>query len=135
MSNTIDDLMQSPYWIIDILPKRVPANSPGQFFAIEKYYLEEERLAAIKRQHINVILKLNCYRRISIDEGQSYNPHPELIAREMRRCPVYIMVDGAMILSEPDDTHMTVFNPDDELLELLMVLVPGEGLHLWKPVP
>lgn len=134
MNQTVDELLQSPYWIIDIFPKRVPANSPGQFFAVEKYYLEDERFAAIKRQHINLILKLNCYRRISIDEGESHNPHPELIAREMRRHPLYIMVDGAMIVSEPDDTHMTVFNPDDSLLELLTSLVAGEGLYLWKPV-
>ena len=42
---TIDDLLQTPYWIIDILPMQVPADSPGQFFAVERYYLAEERMA------------------------------------------------------------------------------------------
>ena len=68
MKMTIDELLQKPYWIIDILPKRVPENSPGQFFEVEKYYLEKERLREIKHRHINVVLKLNCYRNVSIDE-------------------------------------------------------------------
>ena len=130
---TIDELLQKPYWIIDILPKRVPENSPGQFFEVEKYYLEKERLREIKHRHINVVLKLNCYRNVSIDEEAEKNPSPALIAEEMTRRSLYIMVDGAMILSEPDDTHMTVFNPDRELLELIRMIASGEGLFVWSP--
>ena len=130
---TIDEQLQKPYWIIDILPKRVPENSPGQFFEVEKYYLEKERLREIKYKHINVVLKLNCYRNVSIDEEAEKNPSPALIAEEMTRRSLYIMVDGAMILSEPDDTHMTVFNPDRELLELIRMIASGEGLFVWSP--
>ena len=42
MQKTIDDLLQLPYWIIDILPEQVPKDSPGQYFAVEKYFLEEK---------------------------------------------------------------------------------------------
>lgn len=35
-----------------------------------------------------------------------------------------------MILSEPDDTYMTLFNPDDELLELVKLIASGEGLFV-----
>lgn len=38
MTENIDDLLQKPYWIIDILPKQVPADSSGQYFAVEKYF-------------------------------------------------------------------------------------------------
>lgn len=130
---SIDELLQKPYWIIDILPMQVPKDSPGQYFAVENYFLEEERLSAIKQKHINVILKLNCYRDLSIDEETEKNPRPERIAEEMRKRYLYLMADEAMILSEPDDTHMTVFNPDEELLGLLKMLVSSEGLFLWKP--
>lgn len=34
--DNIDDLLRKPYWIIDILPKQVPSNSEGQYFAIEQ---------------------------------------------------------------------------------------------------
>lgn len=130
---TIEELMQTPYWIIDILPKQVPAYSPGQYFAVEKYYLGKERFTVIKEKHINVILKLNCYRDVSIDEETEVNPSPDRIAEEMRHRFLYIMAGDSMILSEPDDTSMTVFNPDGDLLELIRQIAAGEGLHVWKP--
>ena len=133
MKKTIEELLQTPYWIIDILPKQVPAYSPGQYFEVEKYFLEKERFAVIKEKHINVILKLNCYRDISIDEETEVNPSPERIAEEMRLRFLYIMIGDSMILSEPDDTSMTVFDPDDDLLELIRQIAVGEGLHVWKP--
>lgn len=73
MGMTIEELLETPYWIIDILPKQVPADGPGQYFTIESYYLKGRRLEAIKQKHINVMLKLNCYRRISIDAGATHN--------------------------------------------------------------
>lgn len=133
MKNTIEELLGMPYWIIDILPGQVPKDSPGQYFAVAKYYLEEERLAEIKKKHINLILKLNCYRDISIDEETEYNPAPERIADEMKKRYLYIRVDDAMILSEPDDTHMTIFHPNEKLLELIRALAASEGLFVWEP--
>lgn len=128
---TIDELLQTPYWIIDVLPRRVPRESPGQYFAVEGYYLAGERLADIKRRHINVILKLNCYRDVSLSEESEVNPSPERIAEEIHRRYLYVMLGDSMILSEPDDTHLTLFNPDEELLELVREIVAGEGLFLW----
>lgn len=130
---TIDELLETPYWVIDILPKQVPAHSPGQYFAVEEYFLQDAQFAAIKQRHINVVLKLNCYRDISIDEEVETNPSPERIAREMRGRYVCLMMDEAMIVSEPDDATMAVFNPDEELLELLEALASSEGLFVWRP--
>ena len=126
----IEELLQAPYWIIDILPAQVPKNSPGQYFAIEDHFLKEQQ-EEIKKKHINVILKLNCYMDISVEEET--NPAPDKVAAVMRERYVYIMAGDAMILSEPDDTHMTVFHPDDRLLELLRSLSASEGLFVWKP--
>ena len=132
MKRSIDELLLTPYWIIDILPEQVPKDSPGQYFAVEKYYLAGDRLAEIKQKHINVILKLNCFRDISLDEETSLNPPPERIAEEMRRRYLCIMTGGSMIISEPDDTYMTLYNPDKKLLELVRTLASGEGLFVWK---
>ena len=85
----------------------------------------------VKRKHIGLVLKLNCYRDISVEE--ELNPPPEKISGIMRERYVYIMVGNSMILSEPDDTHLTLFNPDEELLDLIRSLSPGEGLFVWKP--
>ena len=42
------------------------------------------------------------------------------------------MMGDSMILSESDDTHMTVFNPDEELLDLIREISSSEGLFVWK---
>ena len=65
MKKTIEELLQSPYWIIDILPSQVPKDSPGQYFAVEKVFLQGDRIEEIKQKHIDLIWKLNCYRDIS----------------------------------------------------------------------
>ena len=77
-----------------------------------------------------MILKLNCYRDITIDDEK--NPAPEQIRDTILDRYVYIMIGDAMILSEPDDTHLTVFNPDEELLDLIKDISPSEGLFAWK---
>ena len=131
MEKTIDELLQAPYWIVDILPEQVPADGPGQYFAVEKYYLEKDRLAAVKDKHVNVLLKLNCYRQLSLD-GET-NPPPERLAAAVKRRSLCLRVDEALILSEPDDTHMTLFDPDERLLALVRTLAAGEGLFVWQP--
>ena len=126
----IEELLNKPYWIVDILPKQVPKDSPGQYFTIENYFLKEQ-LEEIKQKHINVILKLNCYLDLSLD-GE-LNPSPDRTAAIMMEKYVYIMIGESMILSEPDDTHMTIFNPDESLLELVRPIALAEGLFVWKP--
>lgn len=37
----IDELIEKPYWIVDILPEQVSKKSGGQYFAIEQFYLSE----------------------------------------------------------------------------------------------
>ena len=133
MKDRIEELLQSPYWIIDILPAQVAKDSAGQYFAVEKYFLQDKMLEEIKQKHINVILKLNCYRDIHIAEELSANPSPEHIAQEMRKRYLYMITGESMILSEPDDTHMTVFNPDPQLLDLIKAIASSEGLFVWKP--
>ena len=73
---TIEEYLNKPYWVIDILPKQVPAD----------------------KQMFYIILK-------SAD--------------------VLITVSG-------DDTYMTVYNPTEEMLELMGSLAGSEGLFLWR---
>ena len=133
VKKTVEDLLQCPYWIVDILPSQVPKDSPGQFFSVEEYFLQGDRIEEIKQKHIDLVLKLNCYRDISISDETVVNPLPKHIADEMKKRYLYIMVGESMILSEPDDTHLTVFNPDSQLLELIRQIASGEGLFVWKP--
>ena len=131
MEKTVDELLQAPYWIIDILPEQVPADGPGQYFAVEKYFLRKDRLALIQKKHIDLVLKLNCYRQLSVD-GEA-NPPPERMAEAMGSRYLCIRVDGALIVSEPDSTYMTLYDPDEALLALVRALAAGEGLFVWQP--
>lgn len=133
MMKTVEELLECTYWIIDILPLQVPNDSPGQYFAVEKYFLQDKRIEEIKQKHINLILKLNCYRDIAIYDETAINPVPEHISEEMKKRYLYIMIDESMILSEPDDTYLTIFNPDSKLLELIKQIAFSEGLFVWKP--
>ena len=133
MRKTVDELLQMPYWVIDFLPAQVPADSPGQFFAVEKYFLDDGRLAMIKQKHINIILKLNCYMAVSTDDGASWNPSPAQIAAQMRETALSVRIGDALILSESDALHLTVFNPDEKLLKMIREIASGEGMFVWQP--
>ncbi len=133
MEEKIEKLLMMPYWIIDILPGQVPRDAPGQYFSIEQYYLTEPRLSEIKGKHIDTVLKLNCYRALSLDEEASVNPPPEEIAGKMRRQYVSILFGDSMIVSEPDSAYMTLYHPDEELLALVKTIAAGEGLFVWQP--
>ena len=130
---TIEELLRDPYWVVDALPEQVKADSDGQYFAVERYYLEPARFAELKQKHIDVVLKLNCYMRLFLDEEDRPNPPPAEIAERMRRDHLCIRIGGALIVSEPDDACMTVYNADETLLSLLRPLAAAEGLFVWQP--
>ena len=133
MGMTIDELLEMPYWVVDILPRQVPADSPGQYFAVERHYLEESQFVQVKQRHIDLVLKLNCYFDLALDDEQEVNPSPARVVQEMNRRYVCIRMGDALIVSEPDDTCLTIYNPNDELLALVRQLAMGEGLYLWQP--
>ena len=53
--------------------------------------------------------------------------------KPVKRFRFFFFTGEAMIVSEPDDTCLTVYGPDEALLELLRMLAAGEGMYLWQP--
>ena len=139
----IEDYLEKPYWVIDILPKQVPANSRGQYFEIEKYYLEQPQLDIIYKKFTDILLKLNCYEDMDFSsDGENWNtnPLPQEIKAAMMQCMadkqmLYIDMKSidVMIIVSGDDTYMTVYHPTTVILELLGSIAASEGLFLWKP--
>lgn len=136
----IEAYLSRPYWIIDILPKKVPANGAGQYFAIEKYFLSPPMVDAIYQKFANVILKLNCYYDIIVsladDDKWLENPAPEDLAQmvlERKQLNIILNNAQAMIAITGDDHYMTVYGPNEETLEIITALAAAEGLHVWKP--
>lgn len=138
-SDIIDQYLEKPYWVVDILPKQVPKGSRGQYFRVEEYFRTESRMAELSEKFANVLLKLNCYDDIEMGftEGEwTLNPAPSMLHEWVcHRRPVYVLLKSAdaMIVADRDDTYMTIYNPDDDTLSILRQIASSEGLFLWKP--
>ena len=139
---TIEEYLNKPYWVIDILPKQVPADSRGQYFRIEKYFLEHPQIDHIYKKFTNVLLKLNCYEDIDVShDGDEWitNPAPHELEAALLKCAAdkqmfYIILKSAdvLITVSGDDTYITVYNPAEEVLELIGSLAGSEGLFIWR---
>lgn len=134
----IDDLIEKPYWVIDALPKQVPADSTGRYFAVERYWRSEPRRSELRDRKLSVLLKLNCYHSllISADACGAWmeNPAPEDL-RAALDSYLYVLLptENALVAADPDDIHMTLYNASDDLLALVGQLAASEGLFVWQP--
>ncbi len=137
------DLLEGPYWIADILPEQVPKDSPGQYFSVERYYLLPERIRSLRRKQAEILLRLNCYfdMYVTFDSCMTWerNPDPErfieyvigLSGNQFLRA--VFPSQRAMLDIEPNDTCITVFDPDTALLDKVRTLAEAEGLFVWRP--
>ena len=134
-------LLNKPYWVIDILPEQVPENSAGQYFAIEKYYLQQSGITDIHRRFTDIILKLNCYSAFLVwlpdQDQQIRNPEPEKLVSwinaEQKDLCIVLAGEDVLITLNHDDTYMTVYNPPEALINRLRSLALAHGLFLWQP--
>ena len=137
------ELLEGPYRIADVLPEQVPADAGGQYFAVERYYLQPGRIRALRRKFAEILMRLNCYcdMAVSFDSCESWelNPDPEAFADRLAGLSgnsflrAVFEAQRAMIDIEPEDTYMTVYDPDSMLLDRLQALTAAEGLFLWSP--
>ncbi|MBR3004481.1 MAG: hypothetical protein IKH67_05375 [Lachnospiraceae bacterium] len=138
------ELLNKPYWIVDILPARVPKDSEGQYFAVERFMRQPDRIVSIHRKQAQILLLLNCYydMAVSLDGGDNWikNPDSEEFCDQLISLPldtflrVLFISQDTMIDINPDDTYMTAYNPSTELLEKLQQLAGAEGLFVWPGV-
>ena len=137
-SSNIDRYLEQSYWIIDILPKQVPASNGSQYFKVEKYFLSHPQIDDLCRKFANMLIRLSCYDDITIvlTTGEIANPHPETIERLiLARKPFFVLLRSAdaMIYINGEDTYLMLYNAKAELLELVRVLAASEGLFVWQP--
>lgn len=140
---TIEEYLEQPYWVIDILPKQVPANSGGQYFSIEEYYRAHPRIDTVYSKFTDILLKLNCYEDMTFStDGDEWttNPAPADIEAMVTQClasktMLYILLPSvdALITLSSDDTYMTVYHPNEETIGLLTALAASVGLFFWQP--
>ena len=137
--NYIDEHIRKHYWIIDILPKQVPSDKRGPYFTIEEYFLKPEQMKQICQRFGNLMIKLNCYYNFSACHAFEHwveNPKPEDLMEWLRSNQMlYVGIESedAMIGFTGDDHYMTLYNPSQSLLDLVLPLAASEGLFVWNP--
>ncbi|MBQ8954596.1 MAG: hypothetical protein IJ048_10815 [Clostridia bacterium] len=138
-----EKLLKKPYWVVDILPEQVPGDAGGQYFAVERYFLQREQIVALRLKFARILLKLNCYcdMAVSFDAGENWEKNPEPAGFAQR---VACLSGGAflrvvfesqetMIDLDTGDTWMTVFGPNPAMLDRVRKLAGSEGLFVWCP--
>lgn len=138
-TDLIDNYLSKPYWVVDVLPKQVPANSSGQYFQIEDYIRNSHWMNIILQKQIALLLKLNCYEAINVfhsSEKWVHNPQANLLEKWiLEKKPLYVIVSflNTMLYISGDDLYITIYSTDEEALNLIQSLANSEGLFLWKP--
>ena len=136
-------LLEGPYRIVDILPKQVPSDAAGQYFAVERFFLHRERIVPLRRKYAEILLRLNCYHdmAVSFDSCASWetNPDPESFAERVTGLSgneflrAVFPQQNAMIDYDRSDTFLTVYDPGAALLDKVRAFAAAEGLFVWSP--
>ncbi len=138
-----ETLVEGPVWVADALPEDVPKDAPGQFFAVERYFRQPERLAALYRVFAEILLRLSCWDHmaVSFDGGGRWemDPEPEAFVANVAALEpnaflrAIFPARGAMAEIEPGDTCMSFFCPDEALRGRISALCAANGLFFRQP--
>ena len=136
----VEGLLEKPCWVIDMLPMRVPQDSAGQFFNVEQYYLQEPQHERLCRRFADVLMKLNCYHDLLVSHDDEWvkNPAPEALVAwlttSLQNGHMCMLInDGdALVTASGGDIHVSLYNPSEQLLQLVAQLAAADGLFLWK---
>jgi hypothetical protein len=137
----LERLLAEPYWVIDLLPAQVPADSPGQFFGVERHLLASPWHRRLRRSFAEVLLKLNCYHDLVVYRGERprgrANPSPRKLERWVRAnretLAIHLTSADALVTIDTDATNMTLYHPSPALLELVRAVAAASGLFVWQP--
>ena len=133
----IEELLETDCFVIDALPERVPEHSAGQYPALEEVF-HTPRLFA---KFTAVLLKLNCYYdlHVSYREERMTNPSAAVLSAWMSdvfetqgRILILTGPEEALITLDGDDSHMTIYDPDETMLGRIEKLAASEGLFVWE---
>jgi len=135
-------LLESPCYVIDFLPRQVPADSEGNYFGVERFLTEHPRLEGLYRRFARLVLCLSCYDRMAAnldpEEEWSGDPTPEELTGLIEVCagdePAYVSLllpgEDALLTLDGGDLYMSVYHPSEDLLDLIRQLAAAEGLFV-----
>ena len=134
----LEQLLEEPCYVIDFLPRQVPADSTGQYFAVERFTRENPQISGLPHRFADLMLRLNCYFDLAVGDGEhwSFNPAPEELYRRIAGCPATafanMLIPGqdSLITFNGDDLYMTLYHPSEELLQTVKQLAAALGLFV-----
>ena len=130
----IEELLEKPYQVIDILPVQVPDSPDGQYFAVEQFFLQDHERKAIYQKFARLLLKLNCYHDLVVD-GEMDPPPDTLFSKIVETGPtgyhiILLPKENALIALNGGDLYMTIYNASETLTGLIEPLAASEGLFV-----
>ena len=126
--NTIERLLDEPFYVIDFLPRQVPAGSGGHYVAVEEYFMEGPLIGKLYESFAEFILKLNCYYDLITVA--------EKLWAEITGCTgsgfLNFLLPGedSLITLYAGDLYMTLYHPSEGLLETVRQLAGAQGLFV-----
>ena len=138
--NYIDELIEAPCYVIDFLPKQVPADRGGRFFAVESHLMKTENISNLYEKFSSIIIKLNCYHDVALDDGTGWieNPEPDELIGAFERCykrgyaNFLFPKEHALIALSGADLYMSLYNPSEEFRKMTALIAASEGLFVRK---
>lgn len=134
------------YRIADILPEQVRPDDKGQYAAVERYFLQPERLRELRARYARILMKMNgyfdlCLRTEPETEFQR-NPAPEALESTLltlsdgdrcRTLEAFFPGEDALATLDGGDTYMTFYGGTERAIRIFTALAQGEGLFVWGP--
>ena len=70
---------------------------------------------------------------VDFDGQELGDADPEKLSEYIGHKPVYFLFEDSLISLDPDDMHMTLYNPSKTILSTVKQIATSEGMFLWKP--
>ena len=138
-------LFDAPCYVIDFLPRQVPAESGERYFPAERYFAEHPRIDALYERFARLILCLCCYYAAAAEQLPDgdwiEDPSPIVLAELIEGCAAdgenrYLTVlfpeEDVLFTLDGGDLYMSLYNPSDRFLADVSALAAAEGLFVRK---
>ncbi len=132
----VEMLLEKKFYIIDILPQKANKN----YFEVEQYYLNSEKIKDFNCKIENILLKLLCYYSFNvcykgkwesnITVNELFQNIRNVIQNKKDFINILLNEDNTLIQLNNNELYMTIYNSDKRLLEIMTDLVKSEGLFI-----
>lgn len=132
-------LLDGPCWVVDFLPRQVPAEAGEHYFAVEAYLAKSEFHGDLRRRFARLLLKMNCYAALFMSRSYAdtwSKPAPEVLAEAVESGAECLQLlfpeEDAFLAFDPDDLYLTLYCREGDFLELAGQIASAEGLFLRR---